>query len=111
VDQDHAVSADCIEAIADAVAALGPADDERPQVQLAKGSRRKLFLPGSDHNADLIDTSMGNEALRRVPKNWLAGQRTILLGQSAAQALAFSSCDDQGGHLHRARLAPEMRLL
>jgi hypothetical protein len=54
---------------------------------------------------------MGNEALRRMAKNWLAGQRTILLGQSAAQALAFSSCDDQGGHLHRARLAPEMRLL
>src|SRR5687768_5711598 len=105
MDQHH-LAGDFRQAGADAVRALGPADDRRPDFAAGERVLGQRLLPVPDNNPDCVHPRMAPERVDGVRQHRLAAEPTVLLGQAAAHAGAAAGGDDQGGDVHRRAPCP-----
>ena len=97
---EHRVAIELIQAGTDRVRAFGAALDQGANPKSAKRRGSHFLLPLADHHANAANCRMPKHRLRRPAQHRLATQHPVLLGHTAAKALAFTGGDDEdsGGH-------------
>ena len=99
MDQDS-IGFDLLEAGTNRICPLRSALDQRSDVKTCKRVAREGLLSGTDHNPDPGNGGVADQRFHGAAKHWFPAQQSILLGQCAAQALAFAGCNDEGGGSH-----------
>ena len=100
VMDEHGVACDRTQSRLHRIRALCAADDRFTDIQALKRGPRKLRLVLAHHDANVPDGRMALQCLDRPAQNGLASDGAKLLGQAAAEALAFSGGNDKGGDGH-----------
>lgn len=78
--------------------------DQRSDVEAGKRLFSERLLSGGNDDHGAADRGVSDQAFDRPAKHRLAAQQPILLGQPAAEALAFAGRDNEGGGSHGRRL-------
>ncbi len=90
---------------ADGVRALrSPPSINGPTSRPASASAASACCPAAMTTTRAADRGVSDQAFDRPAKHRLAAEQPILLGQPAAEALAFAGGDDEGGGSHGRRL-------
>jgi len=97
---EHGIALKLRQTCTNGIRAVHSTFDEGPYVNPGKRTLGELVLACSNNDPDLSNRRVADQRLHGPPDQRLSAKQAILLGQSAAEALAFAGRNDEcrGGH-------------